>query len=189
MIEVEIRGPLNKSQYETFRSFLAKEGKFIKHIDREAFFLYGHPGYAHDPLERTVDIRLRNTNGECEIMVKQKISENNEARKEISLKLKDNNLETAKEVVKALGISKALRIERSSDIYEYRGIEWSIVRAPKDHFFYEAERSAKDKEESKQVQKDLALEAARVKLNVFTPKEDQEFIYLLFKEVDEEVLL
>jgi predicted adenylyl cyclase CyaB len=188
MIEVEVRGSLDKQTYEHLHRFLAKRGKFVGHTDHEAFFLYGHPGYAHNPLERTVDIRLRNTNDTCEIMVKKKVSKNNEAREEISLALKDHNLETAKKVVKALGIDKALQIKRSSDVYTYQGVEWSLVRAPKNYFFYEAERPAKTKKDAQKVRDELLKEAFRLGLKVFDSEEDKKFIYLLFRKADKEVL-
>lgn len=187
MIEVEIRGRLDQREYDRLKDFLARNGSHIKHMDREMFFLYDHPGYAHDPLQRTVDIRLRNTNGECEIMVKKKISIRNEGRQEISLKLKDADLGNAKEIVKAIGCSRALKILRSSDLYEYAGIEWSVVRAPKDYFFYEAERGASTSMEIESVRAELVGAAAKLGLGVFTPEEDRDFIYLLYNKVDEEV--
>ena len=189
MIEVEIRGKLNKEQFEKLKAILAREGKFIKHTDREMFLLYDYPGYDPDPMTRRVDIRLRNTNGACEIMMKEKMSANNEARKETSLKLKDSDLEKAKVIAKGFGCKKALKMQRSTDIYEYNGIEWSLVQTPKDYFYYEAERTATDEGEIPKIQTDLVQKAKSLDLKVFNPDEMKEFIYFLDKEVNKEIEL
>jgi predicted adenylyl cyclase CyaB len=189
MIEVEIRGRLDESRYKELKKELARRGHFIKHTDREMYLLYDYPGYDPDPMKRMVDIRIRNTNGECEIMMKEKMSANNEARKETSLRLKDHDLERAKAVMKGLGCKKALRMQRSTDIYEYDGAEWSAVKTPKNYFYYEAEGAAADKSNVSKVHGELILKAKSFGLEVLGPEKMKEFIYLLDREVNEEVEL
>ena len=187
MIEVEIRGRLNEDEYGRLKAFLEANGKRIKHTDREMFLLYDYPGYSHDPMVRETDIRLRNTNGDCEIMLKKKSSANNEAREETSLKLKEHDLENAKKVMKALGYGKALHMERSTDIYGYQGIEWSLVRPPKDLFYYEAEKEADSPARVEAVHAELISAARALGLEVLGPDQMKEFIYFLDKEVNKEV--
>ncbi|MGC9968925.1 MAG: CYTH domain-containing protein [Minisyncoccia bacterium] len=187
MIEVEIRGRLNKEEYERLKKFLGEKGKFIKHTNREMFLIYDHPGYSHDPMAREVDIRLRNTNGDCEIMMKKKASANNEAREEISLKLRDGDLENAKRIMKALGYPRALKMQRSTDVYEHEGTEWSLVRPPKDYFYYEAEQGAEEEADVSRIHNELVKKAKALDLEVLGPKEMKEFIAFLDKEVNEEV--
>jgi predicted adenylyl cyclase CyaB len=190
MIEVEIRGKLDEGEYEKLQEFLRQNGKHIESHDREMYLLYDYPGYDPDPLKREVDIRLRNTDGRCEIMLKQKASEHNFGRKEISLKIADTNLEKAKEIVKAFGCKKALLIHRIKEIYEYRGIEWSLVKtAPRNFPYFEAEQEVADEGEVGKAHENLLREAQALGLQVLTPEETRDFIYFLDREVNKEVEL
>jgi predicted adenylyl cyclase CyaB len=95
------------------------------------FLLRDYPGYSSDFATREVDIRLRNTNGVCEIMLKKKIGDGeNVSREEISLGLKDSSLDTARTVLRALGCKEARWMHRVKDVYTYQGVEWSLVSAP-----------------------------------------------------------
>src|SRR3989338_6593576 len=106
MIEVEIRGRLTEPECEKLKAALAEKGKFLKHLEREMILLKDYPGYKGNLVDRDVDIRLRNTSGECEIMVKLKVGDNNLGREEILLKLQDNDLATVRKVMTCLGIKR-----------------------------------------------------------------------------------
>ena len=189
MIEVEIRGRLTEGEYEALKNTLAEKGKHLRHLEREMYLLRDYPGYTHSSLDRDTDIRLRNTSGECEIMVKQKAAGNNVGREEISLKLKDNNLDTVRRVVKAMGFKTALKMVRTMDQYDYQGIEWQVVSTTKGLWYYEAERTAHSEAEIPKIHDELAAEARALGLTVMTPEELQEFINTLDKEVNVEVKL
>lgn len=187
MIEVEIRGPLTKSEAEKLKEFFRTHGEHVESHTREMIRLYDYPGFHEDTLIRGVDIRLRDTDGRCEIMVKKKISEHNVGRSELSLKLQDTNLDTAKEVVKALGYSKGLWMHRKKDVYEYAGIEWSIVEAPQDIFYYEAEQGADDGADIAKIETHLKAEAEKLQVRVFSPEEYRDFIAVLGEKVNKRI--
>lgn len=139
VIEVEIRGLLDSASYKELKARLEKEAELVERHDREMFLLRDYAGYTEDFVGRATDIRLRNTDGRCEIMLKQKIGD---AREEVSLKLQDTDLEQAKKVVKALGCTTAIRMHRLKEVYTHDGIEWSLVKAPpSDIMYWEAELS------------------------------------------------
>lgn len=184
MIEVEIRGPLTKEGAQKFKEFLRHNGEFVESHTREMIRLYDYPGFAEDSLKREVDIRLRDTDGKCEIMVKKKMSENNVGRSELSLKLQDTNLENAKAVVKALGYSKGLWMHRKKDVYHYAGIEWSIVEAPENIFYYEAEQETEEGADLQKIEMHLKGEAERLQIKVFSPEEYRELIAFLSEKVN-----
>ncbi len=186
MLEVEIRGKLSEKEFRTLKRRLAKEGKHVESHTREMIRLYDYPGFAEDTLKREVDIRLRDTDGDCEIMVKRKAAENNLARHELSLKLRDKNLENAKQIVKALGYSRGLWMHRKKDVYKLRGVEWSVVEAPKKYFYYEAEKMASDKD-IRVAEKKLNDEASRMGLTVFSPEEYLKFIQELSQAVNKRI--
>ncbi len=188
MIEVEVRGQLNKEGYEKLKDFLAKNGWFLGRKEREMYLLRGHPGHSHDPMAREMDIRLRNTDGECEIMFKRKAGDKNIGREEISLKLKDKDLEVAKLAVKALGYTSAIKMHRIMNQYTYDNIHWQVVKTPKDYFYFEAEQETENEGDVEKIHAALAEKAGSLGLQVLTPEETRDFLFLLDREVNEEVV-
>lgn len=189
MVEVEIRGRLDTAGFDKLKSFMEENGKHIESHEREMYLLFDYPGYDADPIVREVDIRLRNTNGFCEIMLKRKAGDGNSARHEISLPLKVDDLATAKEVVKAFGCKTGLKMFRAKDMYEYKGIEWSLVRTPKDYFYYEAELAVEAGSNMEAIRESLIVAAKELNLEVLDNDAMRKFIYFLDKEVNEIVEL
>lgn len=186
MIEMELRGRLSDQEFDRLTSFLQKEGELLESQDREMILLRGYPGYSHDPIVRDTDIRLRNTNGNCEIMVKRKVTDGNVSRHETSLKLKDSTLDTVKNVIKAFGFNEGLWMHRKKDIYRYHDIEWSIVDVPGFRYF-EAEKILEKKEDFEHVRAEVEKEAKELGLTVMTPEEVRDFIYELDKAVNKDI--
>lgn len=187
MIEVEIRGRLTQSEYEKLKTFLAEKGKFLKHLEREMILLKDYPGYKSNLVDRDIDIRLRNTSGECEIMVKRKAADNNLGREEISLKLQDKNLATVRKVMTHLGLKKGKLMQRTMDVYEYKDIEWQVVSTPKGLWYWEAEKTAQNESEISKTEGILSKEAEVLGLQIMTPQELREFIETLDREVNVEI--
>ena len=170
MIEVEIRGRLTEEKFSELKQFFTEKGGHIESHTREMIRLYDYPGFAEDSNKREVDIRVRDTDGKCEIMVKRKAAENNVARHELSLKLADGSMEAAKEVLKALGYAKGLWMHRKKDVFEYEGVEWSLVEAPSKIFYFEAEMEASDAESIPATEKQLRAKAQELGLEVLGPE-------------------
>ena len=187
MIEGEIRGRLDDQELAKLTALLEKEGELVAVQDREMILLRGYPGYSEDPNARDVDIRLRNTNGSCEIMVKRKTSEHNVARHEASLSLNCADLESAKETVKALGYESGLWMHRKKTVYSRNGIEWSLVEAPLGLTYYEAEQEVAPGTDVEEVRLHLEKEAESLGLSVLGPDAMREFIYELDEKVNKEI--
>lgn len=187
MIEVEVRARLTEAEFGDLKKFLLENGEFVRHQDREMILLQDYAGYTDDFVGRDVDIRLRNTNGECEIMLKQKVSD--VGRKEISLKLQDNDLENAKEIVKALGCPKGIWMKRVSDVYKYHDAEWAVVEAPPGIYYVEIEQEASDPSQVASVNENLAEEARKQGLKVLTDDETRDLIDQLGREVNKKIEL
>lgn len=180
-IEVEIRGTLDDAEYARAKSFLDKHSVHRESHEREMFLLRDYPGYSKDFVGREVDIRLRNTNGSCEIMLKQKIGN---AREEVSLQLKESNLETAKKIVKALGCTSAIWMHRLKEVYEYRGMEWSLVVAPNNIRYYEAELVVDSEGAVPEAYKKLEAEAKKIGLKVLDDEGTRALIHRLDTEAN-----
>jgi predicted adenylyl cyclase CyaB len=187
MIEVEIRGRLPDAQFESFRTLMQEKGELLETQDREMILLRGYPGYSKDPNARDTDIRLRATNGVCEVMVKHKTSDNNVARSEISLPLACTDLTVPKEVFKALGYSEGLWMHRKKEVYQYKGIEWSIVDVPEGLRYFEAEIEAHEGDDTEAIHKNLLEEAEKLGLSALNPEEMRDFIFELDAKVNKEI--
>ncbi|MBI4088834.1 hypothetical protein HY415_01935 [Candidatus Kaiserbacteria bacterium] len=188
MIEVEVRGHLTDAKLKKLTTHLTKEGALVETQDREMILLYDYPGYSDDPIVRECDIRLRNTNGNCEIMVKHKSGEHNVARKETSLKLHGSDLTVAKDILKALGFSKGLWMHRKKEVYKYRDIEWSIVNVPHGLSYFEAEQEAANAGDTEKIREHLTREAGKLGFAVMNPTEMKMFIEKLDKTVNKEIV-
>jgi adenylate cyclase class IV len=189
VIEVEIRGQLTENEHQKLKAFMAQHGRHTDSHEREMYLLFDYPGYDPDPTLREVDIRLRNTNGFCEIMVKRRAGDGNAARHELSLPLQVKDLTTAKEVLRALGCTKGIKMQRTKDVYEYSGIEWSLVKTPKNYFYYEAEQAVEVGSDVDAVRTHLAQAASQLGLPVLDNDSMREFIEMLDREVNEVVEL
>lgn len=185
-IEVEIRGNLDDAGYAALKVFLDKNAAHKESHEREMFLLQDYAGYSKDFVGRSVDIRLRNTNGSCEIMLKRKMGN---GREEISLPLQGNDLETAKKIVKALGCATALWMHRLKEVYEYRGIEWSLVIAPNNIRYWEAEIAVADSAEVTEAHTKLEAEAKNIGLNFLDDAGTRTLIHRLDTEANKVVEL
>lgn len=185
-IEVEIRGRLDDKGYNELKAFLDKNGVHQKSQEREMYLLQDYPGYSKDFVGRPMDIRLRNTNGECEIMMKRATSN---AREEVSLALKDNNLDTAIKIVKGLGCKTAIWMHRLKEVYEYKNIEWSLVIAPNNIRYYEAELVLSDAGSVDEAHIKLEAEAKSFGLQVLNDAEMRDLIEQLDREANKLVEL
>lgn len=190
MLEVEIRGDLTKEGYAKLKEFLAKNGKHIESHDREMIMLTEISGYSANPVERQVDIRLKNTSGKCEIVIKHKASDDNSTRKEITIPLPGFSLEPAKELAKAFGCTKGVWMHRKKEIYKYQDIEWSLVEAlPKGILYYEAELNVEEQKDVEPARERLTKAAHGRGLKVFSSQELLDFIAMLGREVNKEIML
>lgn len=188
MIEVEIRGRITPEELEELKTFLSKNGTHVESHEREMILLRGYPGYTEDFVDRPVDIRLRNTDGNCEIMLKRNV-EGSDSRKEYSLKLQDASLETAREVAKGFGCTDGILMQRSKDVFIYDDIEWSLVKTPKGHYYYEAEMEAEDEKAAVGIREKLVAAATSLDLECLGPDETRAFIHTLDTEVNEKIEL
>ncbi|MFZ2886412.1 MAG: hypothetical protein WA021_01185 [Minisyncoccia bacterium] len=193
MIEIEIRGPLTPEGTEKLREFFRANGELLETQDREMILLFDYPGYADDPIKREVDVRLRSTDGKCEVMIKRKAHEHNAGRSEHSIPI-SGTLEDAKVLAKGFGCARGLWMHRKKEVYSYNGVEWSVVEAVaapgkdgKDIWYYEAEQEVAEGADVEEVRQALANEAAALNLSIFTPDEYHEFVNMLGREVNQQI--
>ena len=189
MIEVEIRGDLGKEKYDQLKAFFNEHGEHVESHEREMIRIKGLADSDDAFVDRNIDVRLRKTNGECEIMLKRKASTGNVGREEISVPLEGDDMQPAREFLKALGYTRGMWMSRQKEVYRYHDVEWSLVKAPQDIYYYEAEQDVPHQNDIDSAQEYLNAAAAALDLEVFTQDETQQFINMLNETVNKEVEL
>ena len=181
-IEVEISGPLSKEKNAELMEFFGKNGKKtnVKHR-----VLIDYSTFLGDGLRnRKKDIRLRITNGNPEIIVKLGDWNSSNHRKELSVFTEAGSFDRLVQIYAALGYEKGMLCERTTQVYEYNGIEFALVEVPGHSFHYEAEIMSDEGsvEEAcahiEEVCKELGLE-------IFTDQGYMDYIETLNKEANE----
>jgi len=177
-IEIELRGLLTEDTYSKLKNFLEQNGKHIKSFNREMYLFRDYLGYSEDFVGRKLDIRLRNTDGDCEIMLKEDVGG---AREEVALKLVDNDLKKAKRIMRGLGIKEAVWMQRNKEIYEYKGINFDLTRCPpSDILYFEAELNVSNPNEVQEATERIKAVAKEISLEIL----DDEATRVLIDDLD-----
>jgi predicted adenylyl cyclase CyaB len=138
-LEVELRGTITQEQYNNLNKFFQKEGKFIDHKDR-IVVCYPDPETGSLVEQCLTDIRVRTTNGIPEIIIKQgEWGGSDESRRELSVVGKKGDFDKMIVMMAALGHKTGIMAVRKGKVYEYQGVEFSLVEVPNHSYYFEAE--------------------------------------------------
>lgn len=181
-IEVEISGPLSKEKNAELMEFFDKNGKKtnVKHR-----VLIDYSTFLGDGLRnRKKDIRLRITNGNPEIIVKLGDWNSSNHRKELSVFTEAGSFDRLVQIYAALGYEKGMLCERTTQVYEYNGIEFALVEVPGHSFHYEAEIMS-DEGSVEEARAHIEEVCKELGLEIFTDQGYMDYIETLNKEANE----
>lgn len=179
-IEVEIRGPLTKSGFFRLERFLRKNGHFVQKKDRILI------DYSSENLEsRENDIRLRVTNKIPEIVIKTGKLGGSDERQELSVLTKKGNFDNLVKIFATLGLKKGILCIRKGNIYEYKGIEFSVVEVPCHSFYFEVEKLIRSNEDREIAKSKLIKMCKHLKLKIFSDKALFSYLKKLNSEANE----
>lgn len=183
-IEVEVRGVLSKDQYSQTKTLFEKLASFKENksrilIDYSTFL----PG--EGIRDRQKDIRVRVTNGIPEIVVKLGSWGGSESRRELSFKGKEGEFETLVEIFGQLGFKKGILAKRDAIIYDFKGVEFALVKTPGQHYYFEAEKMAHNEEDFAKVENEIREVCQELGLEVVSKKGFFNFIDELNKTDNE----
>ncbi len=182
-IEIEIRGPLSKEEFDNLVKFFEEKGKKTSEKDR---VLIDYSTFLEGGVKkRKKDIRLRVTNGIPEIIIKVGEWGGTEQRKELSAFIKPGEFDTLVEIFGELGFDKGMLCVRKSKVYEYKDIEFALVEVPGHSYYYEAEKMANNEENGDELIKEIENACKELKLNIFDKKQFFEYVDKLNKEANE----
>lgn len=181
-IEVEIRGFLSKDDYERVSKILIQNGKKTAEkrrtlIDYSTFL----PGGIRD---RKKDIRIRETNGVPEIVVKIGAWGDDESRKEFSFMGQEGQFETLIEIFGHLGYEKGIRAIRNTQAFDYREVEIALVEVPGHSYYFEAEKMVEEVDSVELAKKEILEVIAELGLSKMSQEEFFSYIETLNKEAN-----
>jgi len=148
-IEIEVRGPIEKKDFNRLKKFFDKNAKFINEKDRLSLLYFRNeiPKDINDLKDDKVDLRLRITNKKAEIMLKYGSWAGSDIRKEISIPIDSSNIEHAIEFLKILDWYLGVIYTTKTYVYKYKEIEFSLVNINNFRYTCEAEILAKESDD------------------------------------------
>ena len=182
-IEIEIRGPLSKEEFDNLVKLFEDKGK--KAMEKERIMIDYSTFLKGGVRNRKKDIRLRVTNGIPEIIVKIGRWGGAEQRKELSVLAKQGEFDTLVEIFGEIGFIKGMLGVRKSKVYVYKEIEFALVEVPGHSYYYEAEKMAHSKEKADKILKEMTEICGDLGLDVFNKKQFFNYVEKLNKEANE----
>lgn len=182
-IEVELRGPLTKEDYDRLNNFFDQKAE-NKATKKRILVDYTTCIEGEDIRNRNIDIRARITNEIPEIIIKIGKWKGSDVRKEISVLLQKGQFSNLVQAYAALGYKKGILCVRNSMIYNYNNIEFALVEVPGHSYFFEAEIVASSEVEIKTVQNKIEEACKELGLNLFSDTDWFNYIETLNKEAN-----
>ena len=184
IIEVEMRGRLTAEQHADLLKFLEENAEFVESKER---ILLDYSTFLSEQgvRQRTKDIRLRITNGQPELITKLGTWGGREQRKEISVKTEPGSFDNLVQTYAALGFEKAMLCVRSTKVFNYEGIELSLVKVPGHSYYFEAEKIVEVASDTEQAHKQIEAVCAELGLSLFDDTAFHDYIEELNKEANE----
>ncbi|OIO80504.1 hypothetical protein AUJ84_03040 [Candidatus Pacearchaeota archaeon CG1_02_32_132] len=179
MIEVELRGKIDdfEKEVQRFREF----ADFIEERDRFSLVYTRNevPKDAREMLDEKVDLKLRITNGNAELILKYGSWGSEECREEISIHIKKEEFDKYVKVLGYLGWNKGLVLSTKTFVFVYKDVEFALVKSNTGYCDFEAEMIANDEIEAEKKNKHIKEMCNELGLKIF---EKDEFIELINKE-------
>jgi len=140
-IEVEMMGGINTNKFNSLKDFFDKNAKFKKKKERLTLMYFRDkiPLDIKEIKDEPVDLRFRVTNKQPEVVLKYGIFSGENARKEITLPLKPEEVENQIEFLKLLGWYVVVVYAVKTYVYDYNNIEFALVDIKDYGYNFEAE--------------------------------------------------
>lgn len=176
MIEVEVRGKID-APFSTLLERFRKCAQFVEEKERFSliYFADSVPDDVRAIRDEKIDLRLRVTNKQAEIALKYGIWGVSENRKEILIPFPLEKFDAAVELLKHLGWTRGVAMATKTFVFQYRGVEFSLVQAS-EHAYFEAENSVSSERDIGKARERLLAACKDLGLSIFT---NGEFISMI----------
>lgn len=181
--EVEVRGPLTKEKFAQLEQFLQSNGTF-EHKSKRLSVCYTILRPEDTEVSSDLDIRARITDEEPELVIKVGKWKGSDMRKEVSVQVRRGEFANLIAVCATLGYTEAIVSESLTVVYQYQGVEFSLVNKSDHSYFFEAEILVEANADKEKVQKSIQNLCHQLGLSLFTDEQFFDYIKLLNKEVN-----
>lgn len=145
MEEIEIRGKLNKIDFERLTGLFNEKGKLVNHYHRLSVDI--SPGFDPKtkswPKQDLIDLRVKKSN-EKEVIIVKVGDYHDKKREEIEIDLKEGEIIDTLRLFEALGFNQGMIYFSQNWEYEYEGMEVKLVQYGVDYFNWEIESHDKN---------------------------------------------
>ncbi len=145
-IEVEHRGILTKERFNELSSFFTQNADFLGEKERFSIIYSQATNDDKDLYESPIDLKLRTTNKEAELVLKHGKWSGNDARREFSFPVEMKKFEEMVDFLKILGHYHGVLQATTTRFYNYQGVEFSLVDVPQWGYYFEAEIVVEEKD-------------------------------------------
>ena len=179
MIEVEVRGKIENFE-KTLEEF-RKKARFVEEKDRFTMLFVRKEHSLEHALKREtikdelIDLKVRITNKQPEIVLKYGKVKGSEGRKEILIPIKREDFDKAVELFKLLEWHKGVIMDTKTFVFIYKDVEFAIVHNRYIDYF-EAEKIVHEKEDANKILEEIKEICKDFDLK---PVEEKEFFDLL----------
>lgn len=172
--EIEFRGPLTAKEFKKLFGFLKKKAVFVKRMKRTT--------HVFETNDDALDLKARITDGVPEMVLKKGFA-GARRREEVVIPLRTKSVDEAIKFFCLLGYNKGIIAERDNYIFNYKNIEFTLVKCPNNCCFYEAEfiNGSKIKNPEKHVEEVLKS----LNLKVWSEKQVWDFMMYCKSHIDE----
>lgn len=145
--EVEVRGKITEDFTKLLIRF-RKIATFVGEKDRFSliYFNHGLVKDVRDIKEEKIDLRLRITNKQAELILKYGAWGGSDNREEISLPVPNEKFAETVLLLQRLGWTKGVALATKTYVFHYQGIEFALVQT-KHLTYFEAEKMATTKKD------------------------------------------
>ena len=175
-IEVEVRGGIKN--FEELLEKFRREAIFVEEKDRISFIYFREDSDVNDlnaVREDPVDLKLRVTNKEAEIVMKYGRWGAEEARKEFLFPIDLDKFGSALEFFMHLGWFRGVLMDTKTFLFKLENIEFALVRSG-DICYFEAEKLISDEESVEESIMEIKKVCKKMGIEIF---EEKEFIEMM----------
>ncbi len=172
VFEVESRAILREEQYNSLLKELQNTATFVEQKTRLSLcFTRIETLDARELLNETTDLRVRITNNNAEIVLKQGPWSVRDQRREITIQIEKTDFWSAVELLRNIGFVTGFIAETETTVFTQNNLEFAVVKTCDTLYYVEAEKMVTTKEFIGRVQAEI--EEAFAKLHIRTATENE----------------
>ena len=182
--EVEVRGKI-LGQFATLLTRFRKIATFVGEKDRFSLIYFNH-GLVKDVREikdEKIDLRLRITNKQAELVLKYGTWGGSDSREEISLPVPNEKFAETVLLLQRLGWTKGVALATKTYTFQYQGIEFALVQT-KHLTYFEAEKMVTTKKDIEKERDHILTICRSLGLEPFSDESFMDTINLLNNHPD-----